>query len=157
MDNTSEQQGSLQFSCLVSHHALRTRKVHVIFLSFRVQILQIDNTSEDIKRTSETIARILQPYKIRVAHKPITTWRQLLTNIKDKDESSDRQGAVKKIKCCDCQATYITYISETGRNLIFRLNEHKRATGNGDINNQNAVHHLKTNHRIDGDSAECVT
>ena len=47
IDNTSEEEGSLQFSCLVSHHALRTRKVHVIFLSFRVQILQIDNTSEE--------------------------------------------------------------------------------------------------------------
>ena len=32
---------------LVSHHALRTRKVYVIFLSFRVQILQINNTSEE--------------------------------------------------------------------------------------------------------------
>ena len=47
IDNTSEGEGSLQFSCLVSHHALRTRKVHVIFLSFHVQILQIDNTSEE--------------------------------------------------------------------------------------------------------------
>ena len=60
-----------------------------------------------IKGTSETIARILQPYNIRVAHKPITTLRQLLTNVKDKDEPNDRQGAVYKIKCCDCQATYI--------------------------------------------------
>ena len=34
-----------------------------------------------IKGTSETIARILQPYNIRVAHKPITTLRQLLTNV----------------------------------------------------------------------------
>ena len=36
-----------------------------------------------IKGTSETIARILQPYNvynIRVAHKPITTLRQLLSN-----------------------------------------------------------------------------
>ena len=47
-----------------------------------------------IKGTSETIARILQPYNIRVAHKIITTLRQLLTNVKDKDESNDRQGAV---------------------------------------------------------------
>ena len=37
-----------------------------------------------IKGTSETIARILQPYDIRVAHKPITTLRQLLTNVKAK-------------------------------------------------------------------------
>ena len=107
-----------------------------------------------IKGTSETIARILQPYNIRVAHKPITTLRQLLTNVKDKDEPSDRRGAVYKIKCCDCQATYI---GETGRNLNVRLTEHKRATRNGDINNHNAEHHLKTNHRIDWDSAECVT
>ena len=47
-----------------------------------------------IKGTSETIARILQPYNIRVAHKPITTLRQLLTNVKDKDEPSDKRGAV---------------------------------------------------------------
>ena len=59
----------------------------------------------NIKGTSETIARILQPYNIRVAHKPITTFRQLLTNVKDKDEPNDRQGAVYKIKCCDRQAT----------------------------------------------------
>ena len=60
-----------------------------------------------IKSTSETIARILQPYNIRVAHKPITTLRHLLTNVKDKDEPNNRQGAVYKNKCSDCQASYI--------------------------------------------------
>ena len=79
------------------------------------------------------IARILQPYNIRVAHKPITTLRQLLTNVKDKDEPNDIQGAVYKIKCCDCQASYI---GETGRNLNIRL------TKNGDVNNHIAEHHL---------------
>ena len=64
-----------------------------------------------IRGTSETIARILQPHNIRVAHKPITTLRRLLTNVKDKDKPEDRQGAVYKIKCCDCQASYI---AETG-------------------------------------------
>ena len=54
-----------------------------------------------VKGTSEAIARILQPYNIRVAHKPITTLRQLLTKVKDKDEPNRRQGAVYKIKCCD--------------------------------------------------------
>ena len=39
-----------------------------------------------IRGTSETIARILQPYNnIRVAHKPITTLRRLLTDVKDKE------------------------------------------------------------------------
>ena len=91
-----------------------------------------------IKGTSETIARILQPYNIREAHKPITTLRQLLTNVKD--EPNDRQGAVYKIKCCDCQTTYI---GETGRTLNKRLKEHKRATSNGDLNNNIVEHHLK--------------
>ena len=107
-----------------------------------------------IKGTSEIIARILQPYNIRVAHRSITTLRKLLTNVKDKDQPRDRQGAVYKIKCCDCQATYI---GETGRNLNTRLTEHRRATRNGDINNNIAEHHLQTNHRIDWDSATCVT
>ena len=35
-----------------------------------------------IRGTSDTIACILQPYNIRVAHKPITTIRRLLTNVK---------------------------------------------------------------------------
>ena len=99
-----------------------------------------------IKGTSETIARISQPYNIRVAHKPITTLRQLLTHVKDKDEPNDRQAAVYKIKCCDCQASYI---GETGRNLNIGLTEHKRATKNGDVNNHIAEHYLHTNHRID--------
>ena len=88
-------------------------------------------------------------------HKPITTLPQLLTIVKDKDESNDRQVAVYKIKCpCDCQASYI---DETGRDLDIRLTEHKQATKNGDVNNHIAKHHLHTNHRIDWDSAESVT
>ena len=52
-----------------------------------------------IRGTSETIARVLQPYNIRVAHKPTTTLRRLLNNVKDKDKPKDKQGAVYKIKC----------------------------------------------------------
>ena len=102
--------------------------------------------------SSETIARILQPYNIHVAHKPITTLRRVLTNVKDKDKPEDRQGAVYKIKCCDCQASYI---GETGRNLSTRLTEHKRATRNGDVKNHIAEHHLQTKHQIDWDCDMC--
>jgi len=62
-----------------------------------------------IKGTSETISRILQPYNIHVAHKPITTLRHLLTNVRYRDEPNNRQGAVYKI------------IDETGRNVNTRL------------------------------------
>ena len=103
-----------------------------------------------IKGTFETIAGILQPYNIIcVTHKLITTLRQFLTSVKDKDEPNDRQGAVYKIKCCECQASYI---GETGRNLNIRLTEHKRVTKNGDVHK-----HLHTNHRIDWDSVKCIT
>ena len=76
-----------------------------------------------IKGISEKISRILQPFNIRVAHKPMITLRQLLTNIKDKDEPRNRQGAVYKINCSDCHASYI---GETGRNLKTRLNTNER-------------------------------
>ena len=78
----------------------------------------------------------------------------MLINVKDKDKPEDRQGAVYKIKCCDCQASYI---GETGRNLSTRLTEHKRATRNGEVNNHIAEHQLKTKHQIDWDFATCIT
>ena len=46
-----------------------------------------------IKGTSETISRILQPYNIRVAHKPTTTLRHLLTNVKDRDGTQQQTGS----------------------------------------------------------------
>ena len=107
---------------------------------------------QQLYRTSE--ARILLPYNIRVAQKPITTLRRLLTTVKDKNKPEGRQGAVYKINCFDCQASYI---GETGRNLNTRLTEHKRATRNRDVNNHIAEHHLKTKHQIDWDSATCIT
>ena len=106
-----------------------------------------------IRGTSGTIACILQPYNTCVEHKPITTLRQLLTNVKDKDKLEDKQGTVNKIKCCDCQATYI---GATGRNLSTQLTEHKQVTRNSDVNNHIAEHHLQTKHHIDWGSATCI-
>ena len=107
-----------------------------------------------IKGIFGNISRILQTLIIRVAHKPITTLRQLLTYVKDKDEPRNGQGALYKINCSDCHASYI---GETGRNLTTRLTEHKRATRKGDVNNHIAEHHRLTNHTIDWDSAQCLT
>ena len=93
-------------------------------------------TTPYIKGTSETISRILQPYNIRVAHKHTTTLRHLLT--KNRDEPNNRQGAVYKIKCSDCQASNTV---ETGRNLNTRMIEHKRATRNADdVNNHDKLY-----------------
>ena len=69
--------------------------------------------------------------------------RRLLTNVKGKVKPEDRLGAVKKIECSDCQATYI---GETGKNLTTRLNKHKRASKKGDLNNNIFKHHFKQGH-----------
>ena len=68
-----------------------------------------------IKGTSETISRILQPYNIRIAHKQTynydTYWPTWKTGT---NLTTTNLGAVYKVKCSDCQASYI---SETGWNL----------------------------------------
>ena len=66
---------------------------------------------------------ILQPYNIRVAHKPITTLQHTVV----------------------------------GRKLNTRLTEHKHATKNGNIMNHIAEHHRLAKHKMDWDSAGCVT
>jgi len=81
--------------------------------------------------THSDYTRILQLYNIRSGHKPISTLRQLFTNVKDKDKPENRQGAVYKIKCCDCQATYI---GETGRNLQ-ATDRTQTSDKNGDVKN----------------------
>ena len=44
-----------------------------------------------VRDTSEAIVGILQPYNIRVTHKPIASLRRLLTNVKDKDRTVSKQ------------------------------------------------------------------
>ena len=96
-----------------------------------------------------------RPYNIRVSHKRTTTLPHLLTNVKDRDEPNNKQRAVYKIKCSDCQTSYIGEAEAlTGRSLNTRLTEHKRVTRNGDANNHIALHHQLTNHNIDWDAAQ---
>jgi hypothetical protein len=107
-----------------------------------------------IKGTSEIISRILQPYDIRVAHKPISTLRQILTKVKDRDNPNDRVGAVYKIECNDCEATYI---GETGRSFNTRQGEHQKAVQKQDNRNNIAMHYTKTGHSINWDSGKCLS
>ena len=106
-----------------------------------------------IRGASETIARILWPYNIRVAHKPITTVRDLLTNVKDKEKPDDRQGQFTEYLVLTAERRTSEKLAKTWKRGLI---EHKRATTKGDITNHISEHHRKTEHDIDWDSAECV-
>ena len=127
------------------------------WLVVAVRLLSIPTTTTAtvpyVKGTSEIISRILRPYNIRVAHKPITTLRHVLTNVKDREQPHERQGAIYKINYSHCQTTYI---GKTSRNLNIRLTKHKLATKNGDKTNHIAEHHRQTKHNIDWESAKCI-
>ena len=66
----------------------------------------------------------LQPYNIRVAHKPITTLRRLLTDVKDKDKLEDRQGA-DYTRSNAATSRLLTFV-KPAENLSKRLTEHNR-------------------------------
>ena len=106
-----------------------------------------------VKGTSERIARILRPHDITVAHKPSTTLRDVLTKVKDPSPINSRAGAVYKIPCVECPATYV---GETGRTLECRIKEHKRSIANEDTRNNIAVHHMSTKHQMNWEEAACL-
>ena len=106
-----------------------------------------------IRGSSEIISRILRPYDIRDAHKDRLRLYAIYS-IKNKEHPRGRQGEIYKIKCADCQATYI---GKTGRYFNTRLTEHNRPTKNADRINHIAEHHRQTKHNIDWDSAAYIT
>ena len=85
-----------------------------------------------IRDTSETIARILQPCNIRVAHKPITTLRRPLTNVRD---TARLLTLVKPIEAL----------------------AHDWAKTNERREMVTSTITLQTKHQIDWDSATCIT
>ena len=52
-----------------------------------------------IKDTSEKISRILRPHGVRVARRPMTTLRSVVTKLKDPAPAECRRGAIYEINC----------------------------------------------------------
>ena len=88
-----------------------------------------------------------------MAHKPTVTLRNILMKVKDPTDIKTRTGAIYKVTCAECPATYV---GETGRTLDCRIKEHKRATEKKDVANKIAVHQTETKHRIEWEGATCM-
>ena len=107
-----------------------------------------------IKGFSEQIRRVLGKYGISTYFKPTNTLCQLLV-IKPKDPVDKEHvvGPVYKIKCEECEATYV---GETERFLKSRFNEHRRPSS---ITSEVAKH-IQTDrpeHAVELDNTEILT
>ena len=96
-----------------------------------------------VRGVSEKIGRVLAPHNIRLAHKSRPTLKNLLTKLKDRTPSEERKGAVYKITC-ECGESYI---GESGRKKITRLNEHVSDIKHGRTERSAVADHFFRCHR----------
>ena len=103
---------------------------------------------------SERVNRLLKPHNIKLGHKPTNTLRNALVHLKDKVETIDATDVVYKINCKNCQKVYI---GETGKNLKFRIDEHKSNVRKFYNNSLIFQHVSQTHHSIDWSGPEILT
>jgi hypothetical protein len=87
---------------------------------------------------SQKIANLFPRENIKIAFYNNLNLRTLLSNTKDKTESSDKCG-IYKLKCKDCSAVYV---GQTGRSFNIRAKEHRRCFVHGNISQSHFSKHL---------------
>ena len=106
-----------------------------------------------IKGFSEQIRQVLGKYGIPTYFKPTNTLRQLLVKPKDPVDKENVVGPVYKIKCEECEATYV---GKTERSLKARFSEHRRPSST----TSEAAKHIHTDqpeHTVELDNTEILT
>ncbi len=71
-----------------------------------------------VKNVSELIARHLRPFNFFIAHKPTTSLRGTIKNVKGTLPTAEQLNVVYYIPCSDCSNAYV---GETGRQLSTRV------------------------------------
>ena len=71
---------------------------------------------------TDALARVIRKAGVAVHLKPYNSIRSHLVHPKDKVEKTDKSEVVYHIQCKDCTDTYV---GETGRQLKFRLHDHR--------------------------------
>ncbi len=96
-----------------------------------------------IQGISESVARRLNPYNIKLAHKPHSALRSNLFHVKDPIPTLERRKVIYQIPCSGCDKTYT---GQTGRILGTKLKEHRGSFRRHDTNSCVALHCMETGH-----------
>ena len=75
-------------------------------------------------RTSERMQRVLKQHDVIIAHKVTNTLRSNICQLKDRLDHQDKNNAVYKIPCLDCN---VVYVGKTSKCVKDRIKEHKTA------------------------------
>ncbi len=94
-----------------------------------------------IQGISESITRRLNPYNVKIAHKPHSALRSNVVHVKDPIPTLQRRKVIFPCSGCDK-----TYTGQTGRLLGTRLKEHRGSVRRHDTNSCLALHCLNTGH-----------
>ncbi len=96
-----------------------------------------------IQGISDSVARRLNPYNVKIAHKPHSALRSNLIHVKDPVPTLQRHKVIYQIPCSGCDKTYT---GQTGRLLGTRLKEHLGSVRWHDTNSCLALHCVDTGH-----------
>ncbi|CAI2738566.1 unnamed protein product, partial [Dicrocoelium dendriticum] len=106
-----------------------------------------------MKNISEMAARLLKQHHLIVAHKPTATLRKTLSKPKEKLRAHEQRNVVYKIPCRDCERDYV---GQTGRKLVTRIQEHKRACVKHYASSLVSIHVDEEGHSFDWSKAEVL-
>ena len=99
-----------------------------------------------IRGTSERIQRALKQHDVIVAHKTTNTLRSNICQLKDRLDHQDKNNAVYKIPCQDCN---VVYGGETSKCVKDRIKEHKTAVNRKYEQSIIYQHTRQTEHHFD--------
>ncbi len=91
----------------------------------------------------ESVARRLNPYNVKIAHKPHTASRSNLAHVKDPVPALQWRKVIYQIPCSGCDKTYTGQI---GRLLGKRLKVHWGSVRRHDTNSCLTLHCMDTGH-----------
>ena len=107
-----------------------------------------------VEGLSGQICRVLRQVGIRAVSKAQPWQWQVCRGIKDRIPEEKMKGVVYKVKCNDCQESYV---GETLRSMTVRLKEHERHTRFGRVDLSAIAEHARLkDHRIDWSGARIV-